>query len=312
MTALKAPFPWFGGKSRAAPIIWPRFGDVRKYIEPFAGSLAVLLAAPHGGTITETVNDLDGFIANFWRSVASDPDEVWRHADWPVSEIDLHARHIHLVNLRDELTDRLIGDPHYCDPMLAGWWAWGASMWLAGGWCAGNGPWSSDGQRLVAGGPPGIVRSKPKRFPTRQTRERFVTLGARLRNVRVYAGSWERVLTPAMLGSQPTAILLDPPYSADLGNRDMGCYAVESGTVAHDVREWAMAHGTNPQLRIALCGYSGEHDELEQHGWTCALWVAQGGYAKSGTVAAENRRRERIWFSPHCLGVATPQLFDIA
>lgn len=115
-----------------------------------------------------------------------------------------------------------------------------------------------------------------------------------------------------MLGSQPTAILLDPPYSADLGNRDMGCYAVESGTVAHDVREWAIANGHNPLLRIAVCGYDGEHDELETLGWTCALWVAQGGYAKPGTVAAENKYRERIWFSPHCLDNSTPQLFDIA
>lgn len=44
---LKAPFPWFGGKSRAAHLIWPRFGNVPNYVEPFAGSLAVLLNRPH-------------------------------------------------------------------------------------------------------------------------------------------------------------------------------------------------------------------------------------------------------------------------
>ena len=43
---LRAPFPWFGGKSRAADLIWPRFGDVPNYVEPFAGSLAVLLGRP--------------------------------------------------------------------------------------------------------------------------------------------------------------------------------------------------------------------------------------------------------------------------
>ncbi len=42
---LKAPFPWFGGKSRAAELIWSRLGDVSNYVEPFAGSLAVLLAS---------------------------------------------------------------------------------------------------------------------------------------------------------------------------------------------------------------------------------------------------------------------------
>ena len=41
---LRAPFPWFGGKRRAADLVWPRLGDVSTYNEPFAGSLAVLLA----------------------------------------------------------------------------------------------------------------------------------------------------------------------------------------------------------------------------------------------------------------------------
>ena len=56
---LKAPFAYFGGKSRAADIVWQRFGDVPNYIEPFAGSLAVMLARPHAPR-TETVNDVNG------------------------------------------------------------------------------------------------------------------------------------------------------------------------------------------------------------------------------------------------------------
>ena len=40
---LDAPFPWFGGKRRVAPIVWQRFGDVQNYVEPFFGSGAVLL-----------------------------------------------------------------------------------------------------------------------------------------------------------------------------------------------------------------------------------------------------------------------------
>lgn len=41
---LKAPFPYFGGKSKVAPLIWERFGVVSNYVEPFFGSGAVLLA----------------------------------------------------------------------------------------------------------------------------------------------------------------------------------------------------------------------------------------------------------------------------
>lgn len=67
---LKAPFPWFGGKSRVAAEVWTRFGaDVGNYVEPFFGSGAVLLARPGGPGNIETVNDLDGYIANFWRAV---------------------------------------------------------------------------------------------------------------------------------------------------------------------------------------------------------------------------------------------------
>lgn len=42
---LKAPFPWFGGKSRVAPIVWDRFGDVPNYVEPFLYHHGDLLAA---------------------------------------------------------------------------------------------------------------------------------------------------------------------------------------------------------------------------------------------------------------------------
>lgn len=66
---MKAPFPWFGGKRRVADIVWQALGDVDNYVEPFAGSLAVLLERPldHGGIATgaETVNDKDAYVANF-------------------------------------------------------------------------------------------------------------------------------------------------------------------------------------------------------------------------------------------------------
>lgn len=71
---MRAPFPWFGGKSLAAPLIWRAFGNVPNYVEPFAGSLAVLLARPGGAGKCETANDKDGLIANFWRAVAAQPD----------------------------------------------------------------------------------------------------------------------------------------------------------------------------------------------------------------------------------------------
>jgi len=134
MGGLRAPFPWFGGKRRVASLVWERFGDVPNYVEPFAGSLAVLLARPHAPK-TETVNDRDAYIANFWRAVQAEPDAVWAYADQPVIEADLHARHVWLLE-QTEFRERILTDPHFYDVKIAGWWVWGVSLWIGDGWCA--------------------------------------------------------------------------------------------------------------------------------------------------------------------------------
>ncbi len=147
---MKSPFPYFGGKSRAAQLVWPRFGAVRNYVEPFFGSGAMLLARPDGWTGTETVNDADGLLSNFWRALKDDPAEVARYADWPVNENDLHARHAWLVGEKERLQEWLEGDPYWYDPQAAGWWVWGMACWIGSGFCSGNGPWAVrevDGQR---------------------------------------------------------------------------------------------------------------------------------------------------------------------
>lgn len=138
---LQAPFPWFGGKSKVAPVVWERFGDVRNYVEPFMGSLAMLLGRPTPFEGAETVNDADGFVCNFWRATQHDPETVARYADWPVNENDLHARHAWIVERRASLSARLEGDPDYFDAKVAGWWVWGQCCWIGSGWCSGQGPW---------------------------------------------------------------------------------------------------------------------------------------------------------------------------
>src|SRR3990172_8112543 len=97
---LAAPFPYFGGKRTIAAEVWARLGDVPAFVEPFAGSAAILLARPdehEWWARTETINDVDGMVANFWRAVSADPEAVAQYADWPVIENDLHARHSWLV-----------------------------------------------------------------------------------------------------------------------------------------------------------------------------------------------------------------------
>lgn len=62
---MKPPFPYYGGKTRLARHIVALLPDHRHYVEPFAGSLSVLLAKDPSRI--ETVNDLDGELVNFWR-----------------------------------------------------------------------------------------------------------------------------------------------------------------------------------------------------------------------------------------------------
>jgi hypothetical protein len=92
-----------------------------------------------------------------------------------------------------------------------------------------------------------------------------------------------------------TGVFLDPPYASA---RDMQ-YAVDSATVAHDVREWAIANGDNKRLRIVLCGYEGEHEMPGN--WKEWQWKANGGYASIQGRGRDNASKERIWFSPHCM-----------
>ena len=83
---LRAPFPYFGGKSKIAGMVWERFGQVQNYVEPFFGSGAVLLGCPWPGH-TETVNDVDALLANFWRAPAAVADTLAPILPWRVCHV---------------------------------------------------------------------------------------------------------------------------------------------------------------------------------------------------------------------------------
>lgn len=299
MKPLTAPFPYFGGKRRVAAAIWERLGNVHNYVEPFCGSCAVLLARPHAPHI-ETVNDADGLLANFWRAMTMHPDEVAHHADWPVNEADLVARHNWLVRERESLTARLMADPEWCDARAAGWWVWGISSWIGRGFGDGE-----VGVKL-----PKIGGDTIGYGINNNGSEKLTAIATRLRNVRVACGDWQRVMSIksalCIQNVSSVGIVLDPPYSEG----DQSVYTQRGHGIAHDVRAWCLEHGDIPTLRIALCGYEGEHDELEALGWDKLEWKANGGYGnQSDGEGRENSKRERVWFSPHCLSAAQGRLF---
>ena len=110
-------------------------GNPTVYVEPFAGSLACLLARPDGPGQREIVCDLDGGISNFWRAVEAEPDTVAYWADYPTFHHDLTARHKWLRAWFAEHSAELSADPHFYCAKVAGWWVWGISLWIGGGWC---------------------------------------------------------------------------------------------------------------------------------------------------------------------------------
>jgi DNA adenine methylase len=319
---LHAPFPWFGGKSRAAAQIWSALGDVDCYVEPFGGSLAVLLARPeHHVRKVETVNDADGLLINWWRAVAADPEGVARWADWPVSEVDLTARHLWLVERRAELTARLHADPAWFDAQAAGWWVWGACCWIGSGWCSGDGPWvrTDDGIEVGNAGR-GIHRQLPHlgnagvgihcQVPHlgddgMGIAAWFSDIADRLRRVRITCGDWARVTTPSVVERHGTAgVVLDPPYPE--GWNPDGAYAgqeLSASEICASVFAGAVELGERG-CRVVVCGYAGTWEPPA--GWTARRWTARKGYA---ATTNQDRRRETLWCSPSCLPEGQPSLF---
>jgi len=340
----KTPWPWFGGKSDAAPLVWEALGDCPHYVEPFAGSLAVLLRRPHTANRTyysETVNDLDGLLVNAWRSMQMAPDAMADAASWPVSEADVHARHLALLKWREDRNlERLMADPLFHDPVMAGWWAWGQSCWIGSGWCSGRGSWivgddgrihkqarqarqpgvqrqrphiGDNGQGVNHAGTrqPGVGDYHPMTMPELQRWFRF--LAARLRHVRILNGDWTRACKlgalrtlPVRSGKGAAGVFLDPPYLV-AGNRCDDLYTHDDGdSVAMAVQRWCSERTEDTDVRVVLAGFDGEHEILaERHGWRCVPWYRsgflKGGMSNVAGSGANQQNRERLWMSPSCL-----------
>lgn len=71
---MRPPFTYYGGKTSAADKIAALLPPHSHYVEPFAGSLAVLLAKPRSEM--ETVNDLDQDLMTFWRVLREQPERL--------------------------------------------------------------------------------------------------------------------------------------------------------------------------------------------------------------------------------------------
>ncbi|MGW4807994.1 DNA adenine methylase [Kitasatospora sp. NPDC004272] len=91
---MRPPMAYYGGKTTTASRITELLPEHGHYVEPFAGSLAVLLAKTPSRM--ETVNDLDGDLMLFWRVLRDRPADLAR-----VCALTPHSRAEHAASYGD-------------------------------------------------------------------------------------------------------------------------------------------------------------------------------------------------------------------
>ena len=135
--------------------------------------------------------------------------------------------------------------------------------------------------------------------------EWFDRLSERLRYVRVVCGDWSPVCGGDWQDKRwkDVGIYFDPPYSDT--DRDNVYGEHDSFTIGLDIEKWCLERGTRSNYRIVISGYDTEYKTLVEAGWRTERWKTGGGYGNiarnsKDTRGKQNRRREMIFYSPHC------------
>ena len=282
-TPTALPVTYNGKKTNAAKQIWELLGDPKHYIEPFAGSCAVLLSRPHDYTQRyETINDYDAYLANLLRAIKLDPEKLFEHVDaTPANKIEFAALRKEARTEEENLRELIEADRTYCDIDTA-------AQYYA--MLCGSFPGSSG---LMA------IPHTHVRLPYREgLKTIFEQIAKRFRYVCIHAASWETLVTNAQLLS-PTAIYLDPPY-----DKTERVYR-QRNRVSADVEAWCLEQTGGPH-RIVLSGYDSEHDTLLDHGWR----KVETHTATSARVTLSNTTNtEQLWYTPNCIHPTEETLF---
>lgn len=219
---VKPPFAYYGGKTTLAPIIANLLPQHEHYVEPFAGSLAVLLAKKPSRA--ETVNDLDGDLVTFWRVLRDQPEELER-----MCSLTPHSREEYVQACGDLPEDDVERARRVWVRLTQG----RSHSMKATGWK--------------------FVRDATGRMPRGQFVASFASrlhpAAKRLRSVSIESRDALEVI--ADYGSEPTVcIYADPPY---LGSTRGGQYGME---MTADDAHVALADALNEcKASVVLSGY---------------------------------------------------------
>lgn len=278
---MRPPFPYFGGKMSVAERVVSLLPPHRHYVEPYCGSLAVLLAKRP--TPIETVNDLDGRLMTFWTVLRERGADLLRacqltphaRAEYdrckaePVAEGDdlETARRVWVVlsqGIGRALAGRKTGWRHYINPS-------GTTY-----------------------GMPAYLDAYAGRIAAAAERLHSVSLECR----------------PALdvvdrYGSEPEVLLyVDPPYLGSARSSDNNEYGHEMRGEA-DHAELAEALRA-ARAAVVISGYPSPLYEALYSGWHRAQLSAYSGNAAAG----EQLRTEVLW-SNRPLGVEAA-LFEMS
>lgn len=268
--------PYYGGKQTIADRLIALFPPHQHYVEPFCGSLSVLLAKPQ--VAHETVNDLDGALVTFWRILRDRTEELVR-----ACSLTPHSRSEH------DLANRRLDDlPEGVDEVEVARLVWvQLTQGRSGtrrrtGWRFYRNPAGSSSSM------PGYLRGYVDRMPPAAGRLLDVSLECRpaLDVIREY-------------GSEPDVLLyVDPPY---LGStRASRQYVVEMSSADE---HWELAEALRTcKASVVLSGYgSALYDNLYADWWRVdlAAFTGQAGNAPDRTEVVWSNRPLR-----------EPDLFD--
>jgi DNA adenine methylase len=271
---VKPPVPYFGGKMTVGPAIAALLPPHSHYVEPYAGSLAVLFAK--GPSTHETVNDLDQRLVAFWRVLRDRPEELARTcALTPHSRAEFEAA----LDLDD-----VSGELELARRVFVRLTQSRSGQLRRTGW-----------RQYI--NPAGSSSSMPDYLAGYV--ERMATAAERLQHVTLEASPALDII--AKFGQQPDVLLyVDPPYLGSTRSKTWRGYEHEMrGEAEHRALAEAL-HAS--RAAVVLSGYPSDlYDRDLYAGWdrhTIAASTGQGG-----------NRTEVLW-SNRPLDL-TPALFDL-
>ena len=258
MTTLHPPMPYSGGKSKTAQRIVALMPTHHHYVEPFAGALNVFFAKPP--SMLETINDLDGDIAAFWRVLRTQPNDLER-----MCALTPHSR-------EEYMCARTPGQA--TDDLTRAWRTWVRLTQARGSRSNGTSGW-----KFVAGGGQKMALAKYLDGYV----ARIMPCAERLRSASIENRSAVDVI---LCYDQPgTLFYLDPPYLAS--TREHTIYTVEMG--APEQHEKLLDVLQRVQGKVILSGYRSDLYDTTLAGWNR---VDMPAHAMTGA-----KRIESVWLN---------------